>query len=80
MHLADTFIQSDLQMNVYSGYTFFVCVFLSALLTQCFTTEPQEQEVRIDLKLLQPVFRLMSLNITIFTKVTLSSWNCIWTI
>ncbi len=43
MHLADAFIQSDL---VYSGYT---CVLWElnpqpfALLTQCSTTEPQEQ-------------------------------------
>ncbi len=48
MHLADAFIQSDLQ--VYSGYTFFCQYMCSlgiepttfALLTQCSTTEPQE--------------------------------------
>ncbi len=48
MHLADTFIQSNL---VYSGYTFYfvsTCVPWElnpqpfALLTQCSTTEPQE--------------------------------------
>ncbi len=45
MHLADAFIQSDLQLH--SGYTFsLVCVPWEsnpqpfALLTQCFTTEP----------------------------------------
>ncbi len=45
MHLADAFIQSDLQLH--SGYTFsLVCVFWEsnpqpfALLTQCSTTEP----------------------------------------
>ncbi len=46
MHLADTFIQSDL----HSGYAFF-CQYVCplgiepttfALLTQCSTTEPQE--------------------------------------
>ncbi len=54
LYLSDAFIQSDLQMRltVHSGYTFFIvsmcvrwelnsCPF--ALLTQCFTTEPQEQ-------------------------------------
>ncbi len=47
MHLADAFIQSDLQLH--SGYTFLlVCVPWEsnpqpfALLTQCSTTEPQE--------------------------------------
>ncbi len=47
MHLADTFIQSDL---VHSGYIFFVSMCVPwelnpqpfALLAQCFTTEPQE--------------------------------------
>ncbi len=44
MHLADTFIQTDLQ--VHSGYTFLICVPWElnpqpfALLTQCSTTEP----------------------------------------
>ncbi len=46
MHLADAFIQSDLQL--YSGYTFFVSTCVPwelnpqpfALLTQCSTTEP----------------------------------------
>ncbi len=48
MHLADAFIQSDL---VHSGYSFFqyVCSLgieptTFALLTQCSTTEPQEQQ------------------------------------
>ncbi len=49
MHLADTFIQSDL-LYIYSGYTFFCQYVCSlwiepttfALLTQCSTTEPQE--------------------------------------
>ncbi len=47
MHLADAFIQSDLQLH--SGYTFFsICVPWEsnpqpfALLMQCSTTEPQE--------------------------------------
>ncbi len=47
MHLADAFIQSDLQ--VHSGYTFIVSMCslgieptTFALLTQCSTTEPQE--------------------------------------
>ncbi len=46
MHLADSFIQSDLQ---YKGYTFFVSMCslgieptTFALLTQSSTTEPQE--------------------------------------
>ncbi len=48
MHLADAFIQSDL---VHSGYTFIVSMCVPwelnpqsfVLLTQCSTTEPQEQ-------------------------------------
>ncbi len=49
MHLADAFIQSDLQLH--SGYTFLItCVHWEsnpqpfALLTQCSTTEPQEHK------------------------------------
>ncbi len=46
MHLADTFIQSDLQLH--SGYTFLISMCVPwelnpqpfALLTQCSTTEP----------------------------------------
>ncbi len=46
MHLADAFIQSDLQLH--SGYTFFISMYNPwelnskpfALLTQCSTTEP----------------------------------------
>ncbi len=46
MHLADAFIQSDLQLH--SGYTFFISMCVPwesnpqpfALLTQCSTTEP----------------------------------------
>ncbi len=49
MHLADAFIQSDLQ--VHSGYTILISMCVPwesnpqpfALLTQCSTTEPQEQ-------------------------------------
>ncbi len=49
MHLADAFIQSDLQLH--SGYTFLISICVPwesnpqpfALLTQCSTTEPQEQ-------------------------------------
>ncbi len=49
MHLADAFIQSDLQCIIH-GYTFFYQYVCSlgiepttfALLTQCSTTEPQE--------------------------------------
>ncbi len=48
MHLADAFIQSDLQLHL--GYTFLIsmCVPCESnpqpfvLLTQCSTTEPQE--------------------------------------
>ncbi len=48
MHLADAFIQSDLQLHL--GYTFFISTCVPwesnpqpfALLTQCSTTEPQE--------------------------------------
>ncbi len=48
MHLADAFIQSDLQLH--SGYTVFISMCVPwesnpqpfALLTQCSTTEPQE--------------------------------------
>ncbi len=48
MHLADAFIQSDLQLH--SGYTFLISTCVPwesnpqpfALLTQCSTTEPQE--------------------------------------
>ncbi len=48
MHLADAFIQSDLQLH--SGYTFFISICVPwesnpqrfALLMQCSTTEPQE--------------------------------------
>ncbi len=52
MHLADAFIQSDLQtqcvISVYTCFCQYMC-FLGiepttfALLTQCSTTEPQEQ-------------------------------------
>ncbi len=50
MHLADAFIQSDLQCIIH-GYTFFYQYVCSlgiepttfALLTQCSTTESQEQ-------------------------------------
>ncbi len=48
MHLADAFIQSDLQLH--SGYTFLISMCVPwesnpqpfAQLTQCSTTEPQE--------------------------------------
>ncbi len=48
LHLADAFIQSDLQLH--SGYTFFISMCVPwelnpqhfALLMQCSTTEPQE--------------------------------------
>ncbi len=56
MHLADTFIQSDLQFIqtihcIYIYIFFFVSMCVPwelnpqpfALLTQCYTTEPQEQ-------------------------------------
>ncbi len=52
MHLADAFIQSDLQCIIH-GYTFFYQYVCSlgiepttfALLTQCSTTEPQEHDL-----------------------------------
>ncbi len=51
MHLADAFIQSDLQL--YSGYTFFVSICVPwdsnpqpfALLTQCSTTESHRTQI-----------------------------------
>ncbi len=51
MHLADAFIQSDLQLH--SGCTFLISICVPwesnpqpfALVTQCSTTEPQEQEI-----------------------------------
>ncbi len=50
MHLADTFIQSDLQVNSGNKFLISICVPWEfnpqpfALLTQCSTTEPQEHE------------------------------------
>ncbi len=54
MHLADAFIQSDLQLH--SGYTFSVSICVPwesnpqpfGLLTQCSTTEPQEHRLQTD--------------------------------
>ncbi len=51
MHLADAFIQSDLQC-IQAIHFFFISMYVPwelnpqpfALLTQCSTTEPQEQE------------------------------------
>ncbi len=52
MHLADAFIQSDLQLH--SGYTFFVSICVPwesnpqpfALLTQCSTTESHRNTIQ----------------------------------
>ncbi len=49
MHLADAFIQSDLQIQALHSFFVSMCVPWElnpqpyALLTQCSTTEPQEQ-------------------------------------
>ncbi len=48
MHLADAFIQSDLQCIQAIHYSQYVCSRPFALLTQCSTTEPQE---RIQIKI-----------------------------
>ncbi len=50
MHLADAFIQSDLQNNQVICFCQYVCYLgieptTFALLTQCSTTEPQEHVV-----------------------------------
>ncbi len=74
MHLADTFIQSDLQLH--SGYTFFISICVPwesnpesfALLTQCSTTEPQEHlwrcPVRIDTALSEKLWSASAITFT----------------
>ncbi len=45
MHLADAFIQSDFRLYIFYQYMCFLGIepMTFALLTQCSTTEPQEQ-------------------------------------
>ncbi len=85
MHLADAFIQSDLQLH--SGYTFLISICVPwesnlqpfALLTQCSTTEPQEhcvfhrilwKKVRI-VRLILRIYKFSLNSVFTFRKFTL---------